>query len=135
MKYSYIGGFINGIAIVRNNNRYGFLYGFVNENVVEICECKYTSVCSFCYGYAKVCKHNKWGFINEKGEQICDCEYSWVDYFIDGFALIIYHNNYGFLDTNGIEVITCCYTHEKATLLLEKYKLNLLRIQKIKIII
>ena len=73
------------------------------------------------------------GFADENNNIICECKYAGCNYFEDGFALVTINNHiYGYINVLGIEVVKCEYCMLDAKLLLEKYKLNLKRIQQIK---
>lgn len=70
MKYKYY----NGFAIVLINNK----YGFINENEVEICKCKYDMVWDFRDDFARVYLNDKFGFINQDGKEVVPCKYNFL---------------------------------------------------------
>lgn len=55
--------------------KYNGLWGFINEEAIEIIEPQYDNYCAFNNGFAAVCKNGKWGFINKNNELIIPFEY------------------------------------------------------------
>jgi uncharacterized protein YlzI (FlbEa/FlbD family) len=95
---------------------------------------EYDYVSAYKNGFAKVLLNGKCGFINKNGEEICECKYDFVSDFDKKFAVIELNGKYGFINDIGIEIIPCDYSFGDAQKLLEKYKLNQIRIAKLKTI-
>ena len=89
----------------------------------------------FVNGFAPVECNNKFGVININGDKICECVYDCIHVFYNGFATVECNNKYGYINEQGVEVVPCNFNWNGADLMLEKYKLNLFRIQKLKTII
>ncbi|MBQ3575300.1 MAG: WG repeat-containing protein, partial [Clostridia bacterium] len=115
--YQAIGPFSEGLAAVKQNNK----WGFVDKSGAPVTECIYTSVGQFVNGFAKVQLDGKWGYINTAGEIIIPCEYEEpgkqisakdraVSDFSEGYVRVISGGLYGFADTNGTIVVPCKYT-------------------------
>jgi hypothetical protein len=71
IKYDFCGEFQEGFAIVRLNNK----FGFIDKSGYEITMLKYDKVRDFYNGYAAVCVGDKWGFIDSLGNEICELKY------------------------------------------------------------
>lgn len=85
--------------------------------------------------FTKTYDNGKYGFVDNNSKKICEIKYDFVFNFWNGFAEVEIAGKYGYIDENGIEVVPCVYSITYAEILLEKYKLKLLRIQKLKTII
>jgi hypothetical protein len=79
--------------------------------------------------------NDKWGFNNKQGVEICECKYDQVFHFCDGYARVEIDFKCGYIDKNGIEVIKCEHNSRDASGFLDKYKLNKIRIKKLKNIV
>ena len=66
IKYDFCGEFQEGFAIVRLNNK----FGFIDKSGYEITMLKYDKVLDFYNGYAAVCVGDKWGIINMQREEV-----------------------------------------------------------------
>jgi hypothetical protein len=86
-------------------------------------------------GYRRVVIDDKWGFIDINDNEICACKYDWVDNFKNDYAIVSNGDNWGFINRTGNEMIPCIYEITLAHELLNNYKLNKIRIQKLKTII
>jgi hypothetical protein len=75
-------------------------------------------------------------FDNMKENKFFKCKYSYIEGFIDGFAIVRLNNrsnnNWGVVDKNDKEIYECKYNWYDILILSEKYKLNLIRKNKIK---
>ena len=90
--------FINGLAIVKINNK----YGFINSIGEEVVTCKYDEASFFNNGLARVKSNDKYGFVNAKGEEIIPCIYDVAqDFGDDGLAGVVLNGKWYEIDTNG----------------------------------
>jgi hypothetical protein len=110
-------------------------YSLINKSGKEICECKYELIYRFVNGFAVVELNEKSGFIDEYGNLICECKYDHASNFGIGYAIIYKDCMYNMIDINGNEVVEWCSELSDAILMLDKYKLNLIRIKKLNTII
>ena len=95
----------------------------------------YGYVTEYYDGVAIVELNGKYGFINEKFEEICECKYDYIYNTHQEYSDIGIDHKHGFINKQGVEVVPCIYNIVEVDSALEKYKLNLLRIQKLKTII
>lgn len=130
-EYDHIGKFNNGFAKVKMNNK----YGFIDINYEEICEIKYDYVYDFIFGIAIVFLNGKNGIINNKGKEICDIKYDDINCFDYGYTLLSLNNKFSYINEKGKEITPFVNTWFYADELLQKYKLNQKRIQKLKTIV
>ena len=113
------------LAVVKNEDG---KYGFVNEDMEEIIECKYDIACGFNNGIAAVGEKvgddlYRWGFINAKGKQIVPFKYDDVYRgrgcenglmpvaVLDADVVDAEEDDYrwGFLNKLGEEIVRCQY--------------------------
>ena len=104
-KYDWVGKYKNGFARVKLDGK----YGFIDENVNEICPLKYSWVGYFYNGFAIVKLDRKYGFIDENGNEICSLKYDGVGNFQNGFARVRLDKKYGYINENGNEVCDIIY--------------------------
>ena len=113
IKYDFCGEFQEGFAIVRLNDK----FGFIDESGCEITRLKYDKAHNFYKGYAAVCVNDKWGFINSRGNEICDLKYDRVLRFYKGRAFVGLVNNnksrFGFIKEEGKEICELKYNYIK----------------------
>lgn len=90
-KYDYISSFMEGLAIVVEDE---YTYGFINTAGEEITPIKYYRKCSECpikkvyapemsecslkNGNFLVWRGNKWGMINRQGKEFLPCQFAWT---------------------------------------------------------
>lgn len=100
--------------------KYNGLWGFINEEAIEIIEPQYDNYCAFNNGFAAVCKNGKWGFINKNNELIIPFEYDIAYYtcFNGGYAPVSKNGRFGFIDVSNRTVIPFVY---KNALMRSKY--------------
>lgn len=103
-KYSYMGTFNNGLALVRNQK---YLYGYINKKGEEVIPCKYKNAKEFSEGLACIQDNNGlWGFINKEGKIVIPFNYKNYSYFKDGVTSVQDKNNlYGYIDKLGNYII------------------------------
>ena len=112
--YSDFGGFIDGLAGVKN--RLG-LWGFINNLGEEVIKCQFDAVYDFSEGIAivgkdiKIGNYNRnWGCVNLTGKLITPIKYQQIDKFEDGIALVRQFDSrenmlfYNYIDTSGKEI-------------------------------
>lgn len=100
-------GVEDGCFAVKKNN----LWGFINEEGIEIITPHYENYCAFSSGLAAVCKNDKWGFVNKKNETIIPFEYQRPAYscFNNGYAPVGKNGKFGFINKTGEIVIPLKY--------------------------
>ncbi len=100
-------GVEDGCFAVKQNG----LWGFINEDAVEIIEPQYENYCAFSNGFAAVCKNGKWGFINKENEIIIPFEYEIPDYscFNGNYAPVSKNGKFGFINTSNRAVVPFKY--------------------------
>lgn len=140
-KYSDIGNFSEGLAMVKLNDK----KGFIDKAGREVIACQYNDVKDFSEGLAEVKMQGKYGLINKDGQEVipCNCilivvnegfiyvmdesrkefiyingkglvpcNYDEISLPREGIAKVKSNSKYGFIDKMGIELIPCKY--EKA---------------------
>ena len=100
-------GVEDGCFAVKQNG----LWGFINEEAVEIIEPQYENYFAFSNGFAAVCKNGKWGFINKQNEIVIPFEYEIPEYscFKGNYAPVCKNGKFGFIDTSNRTVIPFKY--------------------------
>ena len=76
------------------------IYGYVNQQGVEVIPLRYTDARGFSEGLAAV-KAEKWGFINTTGKTIIALQYDNALFFVDGKALVAEGNKRLILSPKG----------------------------------
>lgn len=69
--------------------------------------------------------------LTNHGYKIYKNKYLQINRFYEGFANVCSYKNDGYIDKTGVEVVTCKYNYVDAKLMLEKYKSNQIRKQKL----
>jgi hypothetical protein len=102
-QYDYKGSYYNGLAVVKKNNK----FGFINKKGQEVVGPMYKNVGSFSEGLAAVLNFNdKWGFMNTKGDWAIPATYKEVKFFSEELAAVKNDMNlWGFIDKKGKLVI------------------------------
>lgn len=96
----YLGGYKNGLMIVQNNDKYGYI-NLAGETVVD---CQFDDASEFMNcGLAKVCLDGKYGYINSDGEYVINATYRQASLmYDDGFAWVIGDDKkMSIIDKNG----------------------------------
>ncbi len=130
LKLSSASNYINGYAIVRDENReyppdYGYLddagmfmretdgrrYALINkQGKVCIPFGKYDKIKGGVYdNLIPVCKQGKWGFADLNGNIKIKIQYSDVRHFSEGLAAVKKDGKWGYIDTKGVEKIPFKY--------------------------
>lgn len=118
----YGGNFSEGLAAVRQNNK----YGFIDKSGDFVVAALYDQVSEFHEGIALVKSGEKYGFINKTGEEIVAPQYdqalyisNLIDgssngYFFNDVAAVERNGKWGFIDTTGTEVVKLQYDQVNA---------------------
>ena len=102
MKFDQINEFHEGLAVVKINNKFGYL----NSAGIIIIPATYDFANDFSNGIADVKIENKWGFINTSGVLVIPRIYDYVNHDIDNDYIIIKSKDkYGIINKNN-EIIT-----------------------------
>lgn len=96
--------FKEGLAWIKNENR----YGFINEKGMAIVPIVYENVRGFNEGLAAVKQNGKWGFVNKIGREIIPCIYEDSLDFNEGLAAVKVDGKWGFINKDNIVVIDFC---------------------------
>lgn len=99
--YEYTDDFIEDLALVKFNNK----WGFINRRRQEVISLKYDGAWSFCDGLAKVRINEKYGFIDKTGKVIIPLIYDSLGSFREGFAYIREGDKYGYINKYGKKII------------------------------
>ena len=103
-KWNYAGEYVDGLALVENNNE---LYGFIDTSGNEVIPCSFARAKLFHEDLAAVMnKQEKWGFIDKKGNLVIDYQFDDVDDLNNGLALCTVDNTKYYIDPNGATVLT-----------------------------
>ena len=82
MGYDTIDTFFEGLALVRKDDKWGFI-GKTGKVVIPL---QYDYVWDFSEGLARVQKDNKWGFIDKTGKVVIPLQYDYAYSFSNGVA-------------------------------------------------
>ena len=104
-QYSTVRKFKNGFAIVRKDDK----YGFIDEAYNEIAPCIYDKASAFEDGIAIVRKEGKYGCIDESGNEFIQCKYDDFSPFTHGLAVVKRGELYGAINTKGLIIIPVEY--------------------------
>lgn len=99
--YSYISGFVEGIAMVELNG----LFGFIDTYGRAITEIKYTTVSFFNRGIAIVELVGKKGLVNKEGIEVTKIEFDAIDYFEHDLFRVAKESLNGLIDRFGNEIL------------------------------
>lgn len=97
--------FKEGLAIVKLNNKYGFI-DLTGKEIVEI---KYELIYPFVDNITAVKYNNKWGFIDKTGKIIIPFKYDKANTFSEGMSMVSYFDKdfkttYTYVNKEGIEL-------------------------------
>ncbi|MBR1792478.1 MAG: WG repeat-containing protein [Bacteroidales bacterium] len=96
--YDEIGDFCDGLAIIRKNDK----YGYVDQNGLEVIPCIYDEVGKFSEGLAVVRNAKKYGYVNTNGQEVIPCNYSAVGSFNE--QGLVWVNSRGWFKTGTNEI-------------------------------
>ena len=109
--YPWIGGFSEGLCLVKAGTVYGWHWAYLNTSGQEVLSAAdWDQAGDFHNGLARVQKGTTLGFIDTEGNLVLNCsDYSQVGEFSDGCALVAVtrqdETTYSFIDTTGNVVI------------------------------
>lgn len=103
--YDEAGGFIEGLSVVKLNNK----WGYIDEKGKEVVAIKYDDIRIFKEGFAGVKLNNKWGFINKFGKEVIPPTYLHFSDFKDGLARVKADGKWGFINYKGEVIIAIKY--------------------------
>jgi hypothetical protein len=103
-QFDFIHGFSEGLAVVQQNGKSGFIDGKSGKIVIP---CQFDIAREFREGLANVRQNGKWGFIDKSGKMVVPCQFDDVEYFKDGLAVVKQNEGWGFIDKSGKIVIPC----------------------------
>jgi hypothetical protein len=108
-RYDYTGKFVDELAAVYLNNK----WGFIDKTGKEIVPVKYDGVSKlgFIDGVAYVKLQSKWGYVDRDGNEIVPPKYDGLDDkgFVDGLVKVILNKKLGFVDKTGKEIVPVKY--------------------------
>ena len=96
-RYDYAGYFYEGLALVKRNDK----WGFIDKTGREVIPCKYDGADAFSNGLAAVCLNGKWGFVDKTGREVIPCKFDYVGNFSEGLPTVILNDKWGRIDRNG----------------------------------
>ena len=97
--YEYIEGYVEGLAWVRLNGK----YGFIDKSGTEVTPCKYDYANPFSEGLACVKLNGKYGFIDKSGTEVIPCKYDDAYPFSEGRACVKLNEKLGTVNKSGVE--------------------------------
>ena len=105
IKYDKVWKFVEGMAVVKRNDK----YGYINKNRDEVVPCIYDDAWMFEGGFGEVFIGEKRGYVNKKGEVVLPLrEYDDLSNY-KGFIKASFNKQYGLFDSNGKEIIPFKY--------------------------
>ena len=106
-EYDYAWCFYEGFALVKLNDKYGFIDEAGNIFIPII----YDFASNFFEGLAKVKSDNKYGFIDKNGYIIVPIIYDYASNSSEGLAVAQLNDKCGFIDKNGNVVVPIIYDY------------------------
>ncbi|OGO88094.1 MAG: hypothetical protein A2Y24_07510 [Clostridiales bacterium GWE2_32_10] len=103
--FDYLYIFIDGLALVLKDKK----YGFINPYGQEVIPCIYENMEIFESDVARACIDGKCGLINRKGEHVIDFIYDEIAKFSDGCAVVRKGEKKGAINQEGEGIIPCMY--------------------------
>ncbi|MFN3909465.1 MAG: SEL1-like repeat protein [Flavobacterium sp.] len=104
-KYNYVNSFSEGLAMVRVNER----SGYINTKGEMVIEPQFFYAYDFKFGVAIIRDNNMYGAINQKGKIVIPTNFQIIHAFSEGMAAAKKDNKFGFIDTKGKWVIPNLY--------------------------
>lgn len=112
-KYSHIGSFSEGLALVSNNNE---KYGYINKKGRVVIPLKYKQGSDFSDGVAVVGNGKKFGVIDTEGNKVVEFLYEEITDFSEGYAFVKsntnYNNSVSLINKKGRTKHLDAYTYE-----------------------
>ena len=101
LAYDEIGAFKDGRLAVKRNG----LWGFVDQDGVEVIPCRFRRVNPFSEGYATVQHKRQWGVIDREGKVVVEFRFKALGMFSDGLAFAREKFRTGYINPRGAYVI------------------------------
>lgn len=98
--FDYIGGFRDGLALVKQNGR----FGYINPTGKIVIPLQFEDAESFSEGLAKVVRGGKIGYIDRSGMVIINFEYDVADSFGGGLAAVVKNGKKTILNKYGAPI-------------------------------
>ena len=96
-QYDYVGGLSEGLAIVKLDNK----YGFIDSTGTLVIPLEYDECSRYGRGeYIHAKKNGKWGVINPKGETVISFSYDKMKNGGENLFAVEKYNKWGYIDTN-----------------------------------
>lgn len=92
--YDELGSFSEGRLAVKRDG----VWGFVNDEGLEVIPCRFREVSNFSEGLAAVKIGNSWGFIDKQGDVVIDFKYPRVGNFKNGLTWVATPDGYGYIN-------------------------------------
>lgn len=110
-------GFAEGVALVRQNGKYGFIDTtgkFVVpakfDKIIDLTDYYHDYGTSyFPEGLAIVIQNGKWGFIDKEGKMVIPARFDYADSFSNGIAMVRLNDKDGIIDKTGKFIIPAVY--------------------------
>ena len=102
-KYDWKDTYHEGLAIVKLNNK----YGFIDKTGKEVIPIKYDNAWSFSEGLASVKLNNKYGFIDKTGKEVIPIKYDDAWGFSEGLAFVELNGKLFYINKRGECVKDC----------------------------
>jgi len=94
-KFDCIWNFINGLAKVKLNKK----WGFINQDDFQVIPIIYDATENLPgHEMLKVCLSNQWGFVDWQNQPIIEPAYDWISNFHNGLAIVKRSDKYGAID-------------------------------------
>lgn len=104
-KYDKVSKFVNGLALVQLNNK----YGYINKKGKEIISCKYDLANDFDEKISRVRIKDKIGYINIKGKILIPIKYENAFNLHNGIIAVRLYHNWGAYDIEGHMIVPTIY--------------------------
>ena len=96
-RFSEVGHFYEGIAIVKNNGK----YNYINQEGKLLSNEWFDDITKFHNGVGRVNKYNKYNFINQDGKIMSNEWFDDITKFRNGVASVKKNNKYNFINQDG----------------------------------
>lgn len=103
--YDELGSFSEGRLAVKRDG----VWGFVNDEGLEVIPCRFREVSNFSEGLAAARIGNSWGFIDKQGNVIIEFKYSRVGNFKNGLTWVATPDGYGYINDEEQTVIAATF--------------------------
>lgn len=103
--YEAVGDFSEGLAIVKQNGK----YGYIDKNAKLVIPCVYDHAYGFSENYAVVNQNGKEGYIDKTGMIVIPCIYEDAISYSGGLARVKRNGKSGYIDKSGKLIIPCIY--------------------------